>query len=143
MTTVWKTTVQMTSDLLTARIAQHCDRADIAIVDARGDVAGTIGADYLAAHAHNVTEAASLALEIEDLGHAAAGCGFDRVVEIQERTPQPGGEQPADRALAGGHEAGQEDVAGHGSWADRRADGLQGRCCAGTILTRSAGRLCW
>lgn len=32
------TTVQMTSDLLTARIAQHRDRADIAIVDATGRI---------------------------------------------------------------------------------------------------------
>ncbi|MCX6492135.1 MAG: AMP-binding protein [Rhodococcus sp.] len=37
-TTVWTTTVQMTSDLLTARIAQHRDRADIAIVDATGRI---------------------------------------------------------------------------------------------------------
>ncbi|WP_306905592.1 AMP-binding protein [Rhodococcoides fascians] len=37
-TTVSMMTVQMTSDLLTARIAQHRDRADIAIVDATGRI---------------------------------------------------------------------------------------------------------
>ena len=54
------------------------DELDIAVVDSRGDVAGTIGADYLAAHAHNVTEAASLAIEIAAELERRAGDGDSR-----------------------------------------------------------------